>query len=128
MRCGFSGRSPAIAALLALGACQTPSATMRQADIPAGRSLVSAGVATGGNSLVTVGATSASCGAPEVWGRTGQGWTKHAEGTPLAASSCPALGSRLSADGGTVAVYDFNEARAMVYDLAASGVTPAGSA
>ena len=128
MRCGSSGRSLVIAALLALGACQAPTAPMREAGIPAGRSLVGGGLAAGGNSLAAVGATSAGCGAPEVWARMGQGWTKRAEGTPLAASSCPALGSRLSADGGTLAVYDFSEARATVFDFAASGVTPAGSA
>lgn len=128
MRCGFSGRSLAIMALLALGACQTPTAPMRGADIPAGRSLVGAGLAAGGNSLVAVGATDAGCGAPEVWARTGQGWTKRAAGAQLAAGSCPALGSRLSADGATLAVYDFTAARAELFDLDASSLTPAGSA
>jgi hypothetical protein len=128
MRFGLSRRSLAVAALLALGACQAPTAPMRQEDIPAGRSLALGGITAGGGSVVTLGATDADCGAPEVWARGGGGWARRAVGPSLGASPCPALTARLSGDGHVLAVYEFSGARAAVFDVAGAQVTPAGTA
>ena len=127
MRFGFPRRSLAVAALLALGACQTPTAPMREEDIPAGRSLVGGGITAGGAAVVAVG-TDTDCGAPEVWARGGGGWVQRAIGPSLATNPCPVLAARLSGDGHVLAVYDFSEARAAVFDLAGAQVTPAGTA
>ncbi|MGD9507742.1 MAG: hypothetical protein AB7I59_06050 [Geminicoccaceae bacterium] len=127
MRRSLSRHFLAIASFLALGACQAPTARTPEETIPAGRSLVGGGITAGGSSVVAIGAGGADCGAPEVWSRAGRGWTERATGAALP-GPCPALTARLSGDGRTLAVYDFSEARAALFDLGASGVTPAGTA
>ncbi len=121
-------RSAALAALLALGACQAATVPMREDDIPAGRALVPGGLTADGASVVALGAAADACGAPEVWGRSTSGWREVATGAPVPVSPCPSLTARLSPDGRVLAVHDFGAGRAMVYDLTASGLVPAGTA
>ena len=121
-------RCAVLAALLALGACQTATVSMREDDIPAGRALVPGGLTADGASIVALGAAADACGAPEVWGRSTSGWREVATGAPVPVSPCPSLTARLSPDGRVLAVHDFGAGRAMVYDLTASSLVPAGTA
>ena len=106
-------RCAALAALLALGACQTATVSMREDDIPAGRTLVPGGLTAHGASVVALGVAADACGAPEVWGRSTSGWREVATGAPVPVSPCPSLTARLSPDGRVLAVHDFGAGRAI---------------
>ncbi len=113
---------------LVVAGCQQPRAPLVEADIPAGRTLVTDGVAERGQRIVAVAAEGADCHMPEAWSRAGDAWQELAVGPPLAARPCPAVTARLAADGRTLAVYDFGAGRAEVFGLDGAAFQPLGSA
>ena len=122
--------SRAIALLLAfaLAGCQAPTPKPGEADIPAGRTLVTDGITERGDGIFAVSLSEADCRAPQAFTRSGTSWRQTATGAPLAVEPCPTVTARLAADGRTLAIYDFGAGRAQVLALDGDAFTPIGAA
>ena len=88
---------------LALAGCQAPTAKLGEADIPAGRTLVTDGIDGRGEVVFAIADAAAECRAPQAWRRAGADWREAATGAPLAATPCPTVTARVAADGRTMA-------------------------
>jgi hypothetical protein len=117
-----------LAGALALAACQGPTPAMREADIPAGRTLVRDGLAPGGDLIVVVDDAPEACRALQLWGRQAGHWRQIVAGPPLTGPACPSVTARLSPDARLVAVYDYGAGRATLTRLAEDGLAPVGVA
>ena len=113
---------------LALAGCQAPTAKLGEADIPAGRTLVTDGIDGRGEVVFAIADAAAECRAPQAWRRAGADWREAATGAPLAATPCPTVTARGAADGRTMAIYDYGAARAEIYRLEGDGFVADGSA
>ncbi len=118
----------ALGLALDLMACQAPNPPLGEADIPAGRTLVTDGIADQREWILVLGSPETGCRAPQAWGRSDAGWRETATGMPILAEPCPTVTARLAADGRTLAIYDFGEGRAQVLALAEGGFAPMGTA
>jgi FG-GAP repeat len=116
------------ALVLALAGCQAPNPSLGEADIPAGRTLVTDGITERGDRIFAVTLPEAGCRAPEAWSRSGSEWRRTATGAPIAAEPCPSATARLAADGRTLAIYEFGEGRAQVLAVDGDNFTPMGAA
>jgi hypothetical protein len=127
----LSGRDrwrAALVVLFLLGGCAGTGPTPgTERDIPAGRTLVRNGVAAPGT-VVAISDAPATCRAPEAWKPGGSGVRVDASGPPWAGSACPLVTAQLAPDGSTLAIYDFSDGRAELFDLAEGGFVPAGTA
>ena len=116
-------------ALLLLGGCAGaagPRAGIER-DIPAGRTLVRGGLLAPGT-VVAVSDAPETCRAPEAWRLAGPAYRLAASGPAWGGAACPLVTTQLAPDGATLAVYDFSDGEAKLFDLSGDGFAPAGMA
>jgi hypothetical protein len=117
-----------LAGALVLAGCTAPTPPMREADIPAGRTLVRDGLAPSGDLVAVVDDAPRSCHAVQLWGHRADRWQEIAAGPPLPGPACPSVTARLSGDARMIAVYDYGAGRAILTQLADGRLAPAGVA
>src|SRR3954471_4387532 len=123
-------RSAVLLGLFLLGGCAGLGPGSRpgtERDIPAGRTLVRSGLAALGTA-VGISDDPATCRAPEAWKAGASDMRLGASGPPWEASTCPLVTAQLAPDGSTLAIYDYSDGKARLFDLAEDGFVLAGTA
>ena len=114
--------------LLLLAACQgQPLRPLQETEIPAGGTLVRAGMA-GSDLVVTLDNSATRCRAAEAWVRHGGSWTAAGSAPGLGGASCPRVTAQLSGDGHTLAIYDYGAGKAELQRIGDGTITQLGTA